>query len=567
MKTAMKGIFILSLLLALASAVSADETDKDSIIITGHIIDLHDEGVGEAEVMVLVDGEVYKVDDEEYMTMSAPEEGTYCAEIELEMGMIETSKITLEVSKPTYRTERIDIEEFAKKGNEYITFKDVILSRAIGPSFYIAAAVLVLIYILIAFELVHRTIAALFGAAILLFVTYTLGTFDSEFFVISFEKALHHVDFNVIGLLMGMMIIVGIMKGTGVFQWMAYKSYQAAKGRIWPLAVILMLVTAVTSAFLDNVTSMVLLTPVIIEIALVLRTSPLNFLIPMVLASNIGGTATLIGDPPNIMIGSYAGLTFNDFAITLAPFVLITLIPFIGMMYFMYRKTYGEVVVEDIDGLLERLREEYRITDSKLLKHSLGVLSFVILLFLTHGVLHMEVSIAALTGASILLLISRSNISEILLNEVEWPTLVFFVGLFIIVGATVETGVIGMIADLVADLSGGSLTVAIVLVMWVAAIASAIVDNIPFTATMLPIVAYLTQVLPGAESMVLWWALAIGACYGGNGTLIGASANVVTAGLSERAGHPISFKEFMKVGAPVMFVSVFLGTIYILIVF
>ena len=567
MKTAMKGIFILSLLLALASAVSADETDKDSVIITGHIIDLHDEGVGEAEVMVLVDGEVYKVDDEEYMTMSAPEEGTYCAEIELEKGMIEASKITLEVSKPTYRTERIDIEEFAKKGNEYITFKDVILSRAIGPAFYIAAAVLVLIYILIAFELVHRTIAALFGAAILLFVTYTLGTFDSEFFVISFEKALHHVDFNVIGLLMGMMIRVGIMKGTGVFQWMAYKSYQAAKGRIWPLAVILMLVTAVTSAFLDNVTSMVLLTPVIIEIALVLRTSPLNFLIPMVLASNIGGTATLIGDPPNIMIGSYAGLTFNDFALTLTPIVLITLIPFIGMMYFMYRKKYSEVVVEDIDGLLERLREEYRITDSKLLMHSLGVLAFVILLFLTHGVLHMEVSIAALTGASILLLISRSNISEILLTEVEWPTLVFFVGLFIIVGATVETGVIGMIADLVADLSGGSLTVAIVLVMWVAAIASAIVDNIPFTATMLPIVAYLSQVLPGAESMVLWWALAIGACYGGNGTLIGASANVVTAGLAERAGHPISFKEFMKVGAPVMFVSVFLGTIYILIVF
>ncbi len=567
MKTAMKGIFILSLLLALASAVSADETDKDSIIITGHIIDLHDEGVDEAELKVLVDGEAYKVDDEEYMTKSAPEEGTYCAEIELEKGMIETSKISLEVSKPTYRTERIDIEEFAKKDNEYITFKDVILGRAIGPAFYIAAAVLAMIYVLIAFEIVHRTIAALFGAAILLFVTYTMGTFDSEFFVISFEKALHHIDFNVIGLLMGMMIIVGIMKATGVFQWMAYKSYQAAKGRVWQLAVILMLVTALTSAFLDNVTSMVLLTPVIIEIALVLRTSPLNFLVPMVLASNIGGTATLIGDPPNIMIGSYAGLTFNDFVIALTPFILITLIPFIGMMYFMYRKKYGEVVVEDVDALLKKLREEYKITDFKLLKHSLGVLSFVILLFLTHGVLHMEVSIAALTGASILLLISRANISEILLNEVEWPTLVFFVGLFIIVGATVETGVIGVIADLVKDLSGGSLTVAIVLVMWVAAIASAIVDNIPFTATMLPIVGYLSQVLPGAESMVLWWALAIGACYGGNGTLIGASANVVTAGLAERAGHPISFNEFLKVGAPVMFVSVFLGTIYILIVF
>ncbi|MHC1630894.1 MAG: ArsB/NhaD family transporter [Methanotrichaceae archaeon] len=565
MKTVMKGIFILSLLLALASVVSA--TDQDRIIISGHIKNVHNEGVGEAELRVLVDGEAYKVNNEEYITESAGEEGTCCAEIELEKGMIDTSKISLEVSKPTYKTERINIEEFAKKGNKYIISKDIILTRAIGPAFYIAAAVLVLIYILIAFELVHRTIAALFGAAILLFVTYTLGTFDSEFFVISFEKALHHIDFNVIGLLMGMMIIVGIMKATGVFQWMAYKSYQAAKGRIWPLAVILMLVTAVTSAFLDNVTSMVLLTPVIIEIALVLRTSPLNFLVPMVLASNIGGTATLIGDPPNIMIGSYAGLTFNDFAITLTPFVLITLIPFIGMMYFMYRKKYGEVVVEDVDGLLEKLREEYKITDFKLLKYSLAVLSFVILLFLTHGVLHMEVSIAALTGASILLLISRANISEILLNEVEWPTLVFFVGLFIIVGATVETGVIAMIADLVKDLSGGNLTVAILLIMWVAAIVSAVIDNIPFTATMLPIVGYLSQVLPGADSMVLWWALAIGACYGGNGTLIGASANVVTAGLAERAGYPIQFNEFLKIGAPVMFVSVFLGSIYILIVF
>ncbi|TFG94245.1 citrate transporter, partial [Candidatus Thorarchaeota archaeon] len=184
-----------------------------------------------------------------------------------------------------------------------------------------------------------------------------------------------------------------------------------------------------------------------------------------------------------------------------------------------------------------------------------------------HGVLHMEVSIAALTGAAILLMISRANISEILFNEVEWPTLLFFVGLFIIVGATVETGVIGMIADLVANLSGGSLTVAILLVLWVSAVASAIVDNIPFTATMLPIVGYLTQILPGAESMVLWWALSIGACYGGNGTLIGASANVVTAGLAERAGHCCSFNEFLKVGAPVMLVGVLLASIYILIVF
>jgi len=566
MKTAVKGIFIFLILLFLATTVSAGEVDGDRVIITGQIKDLHNEGVGEVELAVLVNGEVYKVANEEYLTKSAPE-GTYYAEIELDKGMIETSKISLEISKPAYRTERIDIGEFTNKGNEYLTSKDIILIRKINPAFWIAATLLALIYILIAFEIFHRTLAALLGATILLLISYTIGTFDSDYFIISFDKALYHIDFNVIGLLMGMMIIVGIMKATGVFQWLAYKSYQAAKGRIWQLAVILMLVTAFTSAFLDNVTSMVLLTPVILEIARVLRTSPLNFLVPMVLASNFGGTATLIGDPPNIMIGSYAGLTFNDFIITLTPFVVITMIVFIPMMYFFYGKKYKEVVVEDIDGLLERLRVEYRITDFKLLKYSLGILFLVISLFLVHGVLHMEVSIAALAGAAILLTISRANISEILLNEVEWPTLMFFVGLFVIVGATVETGVIGVIADLVANLSGGNLTAAILLVLWVSAISSAIVDNIPFTATMLPIVAYLSQVLPGAESNVLWWALSIGACYGGNGTLIGASANVVTAGLAERAGHPISFNEFLKVGAPVMLVSVLVGTIYILIIF
>jgi Na+/H+ antiporter NhaD/arsenite permease-like protein len=565
MKTAVKGIFIFLILLFLANTVSAGEVDGDRIIITGHITDLHNVGIGEAELAVLVNGEVYKVINEEYLTKSAPE-GFYYAEIELEKGMIETSKISLEVSKPTYKTERIEVGEFANKGNEYLASKDIILIRTINPAFWISAAVLALIYILIAFEIFHRTLAALLGAAILLFISYTFGTFDSDYFILSFDNALRYIDFNVIGLLMGMMIIVGIMKETGVFQWMAYKAYQMAKGRVWQLAIIMVFVTAFISAFLDNVTTMVLLTPVILEIALVLRMSPLDLLVPMVFASNFGGTATLIGDPPNIMIGSYAGLTFNDFLIALTPFVVITMIVFIPLMYFFYGKKYKEVVVEDVDGLLERLRTEYRITDFKLLTYSLGVLFFVVSLFLVHGVLHMEVSIAAILGAAILLAISRVNISEILFKEVEWPTLVFFAGLFVIVGGTDQTGVIAAIADLVAKLSGGNLTYAILLVLWVSAISSAFIDNIPFTATMLPIVAYLTQVIPGADSMVLWWALSIGACYGGNGTLIGASANVVTAGLAERAGHPISFNEFLKVGFPIMLVSCLVGTIYILIV-
>jgi Na+/H+ antiporter NhaD/arsenite permease-like protein len=566
MKTVVKGVLIFLILLFLATTVSVGEVTRDRIIITGHITDLHGYVVDQAELKVLVNGEVYKVNNEEYLTKSTPD-GSYNAEIELEKGMIETSKISLEVAKPSSRTERIELGGFASKANEYFASKDIILAREVGPAFYIAAAILALIYICISFEVFHRTVAALLGAALLLLITYTIGQFDSNYFIISFDKALSHIDFNVIGLLMGMMIIVGLMKPTGVFQWMAFKSYQLVKGRVWLLAVVLCCLSAFVSMWLDNVTTMILIIPVVLEISRTLDTTPLNFLVPMWIASNFGGTATLIGDPPNIMIGSYSGLDFNTFIWVLAPFVWISMIPMLGMVYFYWRKEYRKIVVEDIDGLIEKLRVEYRITDFKLLTYSLSVLAFVILLFFLGGILHMQVSVAALTGAVLLLVISRADVVKILMNEVEWPTLIFFVGLFVVVGASIETGVIDAIANLVAIYSGGNLVIAMLLVLWVSAIASAFVDNIPFTATMLPIVAYLTQVIPGAESMVLWWALSIGACYGGNGTLIGASANVVTAGICEREGYPISFNEYLKVGWPIMMVSVIMGMIFLLVRF
>jgi Na+/H+ antiporter NhaD/arsenite permease-like protein len=371
---------------------------------------------------------------------------------------------------------------------------------------------------------------------------------------------------------MGMMLIVGIMKRTGVFQWMAYKSYQLARGDVWKLTVILMVVTAVVSAFLDNVTTMLLLTPVSIEIALVLRISPWSLLLPEVLASNLGGTATLIGDPPNIMIGSYANLTFLNFLEDLTPVVILAMIALIFYIKFVYGKEYKKAKLspEKIRELLEKLKEEYKITNPKLLRHSLSVLLFVIILFVVHGVFHMEPSIPALVGAALLMIsavfIDKINVAHMIEREIEWPTLVFFIMLYIIVGAAVETGLIQMIAEWVANISGGNFTLAIILIVWVSAISSAIVDNIPFTATMLPIVAYLTQVIPNAESNILWWALALGACFGGNGTLIGASANVVTAGLAEKAGHPISFIQFLKVGFPAMIISVVIATLYLVFV-
>ncbi len=482
---------------------------------------------------------------------------------------IDPNNLFVELKKSTYKTEKRKLVDILKSQDEnhntvYIGTLNQTMLRAITPAFWISLIVLVGIFVLISFEVFHRTVAALIGASLLLFTSYTLGTFNENYFVISFEEAIHAIDFNVILLLMSMMIIVGVMKKTGIFQWLAYKSYAISKGNVFKLSVILMFVTAVASAFLDNVTTMLLLAPVSIEIAIMLKINPFSLLMPEVLASNMGGTATLIGDPPNIMIGSFAHLTFNDFVINLAPVILIILIVNVFVMKLFFGKEYKKGKVDNVDELLVKLKEEYKITDAKLLRHSLFVLGFVILLFITHGMLHMEPSIAAMAGAALILLLSGADITEIMEKEVEWATLVFFMMLFIIVGAAVETGFISMIATWVKDLSGNSMVLAIIFVMWVSAIASAIIDNIPFTATMLPVVAYLTQTIPNAGN-TLWWALALGACLGGNGTLIGASANVVTAGLAERAGYPMTFGYFLKIGAPAMFISVTISMIWLLI--
>jgi Na+/H+ antiporter NhaD/arsenite permease-like protein len=445
--------------------------------------------------------------------------------------------------------------------------QDFTLKRQLTPAFWIATGILLLVYVIIALEWMHRTLAALLGAALVLFITYTWGTFNPGYFILSFEDAMSAMDMNVIFLLMGMMIIVGVLKKTGLFQWLAYKSYALARGNVFILSAILMLVTAVASAFLDNVTTMLLMIPVTIEIAVTLKVNPIAFLIPEVFASNVGGTATLIGDPPNILIGSFAKLSFVDFIMNLTVVCIICLIVTIIFYVYWYKKSYLKAEVKDVDRTIEYLRAEYKISNKKLLLFSLGFLFFTIFLFIIHGVLHMEPSVAALTGAMLLLAVSRVDIVEMLEHEVEWPTLVFFMALFIIVAAAEETGLIQAIAEWVAQVSRGNLVVAILMVLWVSALASAAIDNIPFTATMLPIIAFLNTNIPGAESGVLWWALALGACFGGNGTMIGASANVVTVGLAEKAGYHISFLYYMKACFVPMLITVAISSAYLLVFF
>jgi Na+/H+ antiporter NhaD/arsenite permease-like protein len=549
----------------------------ETLNITGSVMDSHKEPVSDAEIEVLLNGHEYAFGGEGHghgaggvITAS---DGSYHVALELPPGAVAGADVELSFFKTSFKRASVTVpmDQVATQGDTHHVRVDAELKRFLGPAFWIATVVFILAYILISFELLHRTLAAMLGAAILMVVSYTLGTIDPEYHILSYQSAIRAIDMNVVFLLMGMMIIVGILKHTGVFQWCAYKSYQLAKGNVLALSIVLMAFTAVASAFLDNVTTMLLLTPVTIEIALSLGISPLALLIPEVLASNIGGTATLIGDPPNIMIGSYAGLTFMQFVINLTPTVLVSMVVLFVYNKLIYGKTYGGAKVDDIPKFLAKLREEYRITDGMLLTVGLIIMGMTVGLFLSHGFWHMEVCIAALFGASLLftygILTKRIKLLELIEKDIEWTTLLFFMFLFILVGAVEEAGLLAIIADWVLNLSAGSLVASICLILWVSAIMSAFVDNIPFTATMLPIVAYLTKVIPGAESGVLWWALAFGACFGGNGTVIGASANVVTVGIAEAAGHRISFFGFMKVAFPYMIVSVALANVWLLIAY
>jgi len=579
--SSISAVLVFCLLLFTAAVTPAQTEEAGSsyqiqLELFGKVLNSHNVGVSAVAIEVQSAGEqIEDFGNKDHSHTSnkflTTRDGTYQARLWLSRDFIKNSSVLeLAAFKPGFapKTIRITAQDLTRKGSSLIGNVDIEMKRKIGPAFWIATIVFVLAYILISFELLHRTMAAMLGASIMLVITYTLGTINPEYHILSYESAIKAIDMNVIFLLMGMMIIVGILKHTGIFQWCAYKCYQLARGNIVLLAIILMSFTAVASAFLDNVTTMLLLTPVTIEIALSLGIAPLALLIPEILASNIGGTATLIGDPPNIMIGSFAGLNFMEFVYNLAPVCVLVMIILFVYTRFVFGREFNRAKVEDIQKFIDHLREQYKITDATLLSVGLLVMAIVVALFLSHGIWHMEVSIAALFGASLLftfgLLTKKVDMLEVIEKDIEWTTLLFFMFLFMLVGGVEEAGLLDIVADWVLSLSQGSLVTSICLILWVSAIMSAFVDNIPFTATMLPIVAYLTQVIPGAESGVLWWALAFGACFGGNGTVIGASANVVTLGIAESAGYPVRFFSFMKLAFPFMLISVAIANVWLL---
>jgi len=547
------------------------------LLIQGKVLDASGNPVENAQVIPYHNGKPIMVTGHgagREEGFSTSRNGLFRVEIPLAASKIKEGSWSVKITRASFRpSEMIPVTKIFEEGrNEkgvatYVSNLHVTLQRMQGAAFWIALAVFVAVYILIAFEILHRTLAAFLGAATLLVITHTFGTFDDAFKILTYEQAIHTVDWNVIFLLMGMMIIVGVLKESGVFQWLAYKSFQVARGKIYLLSCALCVVTAFVSAFLDNVTTMLLLTPVTMEISVILGVSPFVFLLPEILASNFGGTATLIGDPPNIMIGSYAGLTFNDFIVELTPVVLIVMAAQLIYNKLLYGKEYKRAKVEDVPKMITFLREKYQITDRKVLTIGGTVLLGVIVLFILHGKFHMEVSVAALFGAALIIVLNRMNIIELLEKEIEWPSLVFFIMLFIVVGGAEQTGILQAIADWILNVCQGNLVMAVLIILWVSGIASAIVDNIPYTATMLPIVAFLGKTIPGAESGVLWWALALGACFGGNGTIIGASANVVTTGIAEKAGYKMTFMGFVKEAAPITVISLIISSVWLLITY
>lgn len=424
---------------------------------------------------------------------------------------------------------------------------------------WFAAVVFVLTYVVIMTERINRAIVALTAAGLMIFGG-----------VLTQEAALRGVDFNTLGLLTGMMVIVAITSKSGVFQYLAIWSAKRVNGRPWGILVMLTVVTAILSALLDNVTTVLLIAPVTLLITEELDVPAYPFLFSEILASNIGGTATLIGDPPNIMIGSAVRLTFNDFLWNLAPIVPIILVASMVPIYLIWGRRLrtseaNRLRVMDFD-------EGKAITDPRLLRQALAVLALVIAGFVLSHSIGQEPASIAMFGAAVLLLVTNIGVKaeeqthrvHSAFSQVEWVTLFFFMGLFVVVHAVDSTGLLKLLAEQVVALTGGAPHTMAMAILWVSALASAVVDNIPFVATMIPIIKSMAATFGGHEELLpLWWSLALGACLGGNGTLVGASANLVVAGFAERAGHPIRFVPFMLMAFPLMIFSILISTAYL----
>ena len=412
----------------------------------------------------------------------------------------------------------------------------------------VALVIFVATMSLIMTEKVHRMTAAIAGSLAMILSG-----------ILTIESGMHCIDADTICILVGMMLFVGVVKKSGLFEYTAIKAAKLSRGNPWIIMVTFIIITAFLSAFLDNVTTVLLIGPMTYAITRAMKLNPVPYIMTQIMASNIGGTATLIGDPPNIMIGSAAHLSFMDFIKNVGPPVIFVLGAVILIFYFLYgKKLPGAEHMQEVMNMDEKTQ----IHDRTLMIKSLVMIAILILAFIFQDFIGLSSAFIALFCATVMLIIGKQNVDEVV-ESVEWPTIVFFVGLFVIVGGLKESGLIDLMANAIVDVTSGNMLLTIIVILWVSALLSSFLDNIPFVATMIPLITALSQM--GVDVMPLWWSLSLGACIGGNGTLIGASANVVLSGISAREGHPITFAQYFKVGFPIMLVSIAICMVYLII--
>jgi Na+/H+ antiporter NhaD/arsenite permease-like protein len=437
-------------------------------------------------------------------------------------------------------------------------------STGYGPSFAISTGIFLFVLAAISLRWMHETAAALLGAVAIWLVHYIGGTLFPTLHTIDFEESMTFVDWNVIFLILGMMIFMALLSETGVFGWMAFHAFQLARGNAWLLGMALLLLTGMLSAFLNDVTAILLMVPLSIEIAQTVGVHPFAYVIPEVLASNIGGAATIIGDPPSTIVGSHIDLSFVEYLVNMAPIAILCMVPLLVITSWLYRHEFAGARERLSPALVKQLEADARITDVVLLRKG-GLVGIVtMILFFCGDIFDMPPSVVALTGAAVLVAWVRPDMHR-MLREVDWTTLVFFIGIFIIVGGLEATKVIAWMAGVISDLAGDSLTLATLLMIWVPGIASGIVANIPFTVAALPIADHLSATIPGAENLILYWALILGADLGGNATYLGSAPNFVAVGLLAQAGYRLSFGRFMRDGIVVTIATLLLATAWLLI--
>ncbi len=558
-------LLILAMLVALSfaskvQALSREQQAGGDLIIVGRAVDPQGEAVVEASITAILPG-----DSEAIVEVESLEDGYWF----MPFTQVPDEDFQIKVEHPHFVPQTFIVGDEARDYLAqlgFISLGDLELERRITPAFWAATFIFLGILLLIAFERLHSTTAALAGLSAVFVVTYTGGAINPGWYIFSFERGLSYINWEVIFLVMGMMIIIAIIEGTGIFQWMAFQSYRISRGRIWLLALILMAVTAVASALLDNFTTMLLMTPISIQIALALGINPLALIIPEVLASNIGGISTLVGTPTNILIGAYAGISFTDFLVHQTIGVLLALVAAGAYVLFHYRSEFSQRGSSISPALYEKLKENARIDDPEGLWKSGLVFLLVLIGFILGEKVHLPVAAPAMMGATLLLIWLKPDVHH-MIKAVDWTTLVFFMALFVVVGAIQEVGLLGFLASGMSQVIGENLALGVFMIIFGVGTLSVAIANIPLAASMLPIVKFLTATIPGAQSQVFYYSLSMGAAMGGNGLLIGGEANLVTAGITAQTDNPITFKEFMRIGLPVTYITLTVGFLWLLVHF